>query len=236
MNLAAFVNDKRQCDGNRDREDLGDLPVGVIRFICGFRENVICRYLRTAVRFGEPTKELRIFACRLGRQHQLFAVGLICSFRFARAKIPCHDVLVRFKLRVKRCAGCDRSDGIVELAACFGRVPALEAVSLFDRERCRERRLAVRLDGFAVRCFSVNRAAVAACIPCNSQGDSRAAVIAFAVAVSIHMVGILITGVSASRARLGTLMPHLIVRNPRTVAIRMVSIVIGRRVAAGAGF
>ena len=31
VNLAAFVNDKRQCDGNRDREDLRDLPVGVIR-------------------------------------------------------------------------------------------------------------------------------------------------------------------------------------------------------------
>ena len=55
VNLAAFVNDKRQCDGNRDREDLRDLPVGVIRFVCGFRENVIFRYLRTAVRFGEPT-------------------------------------------------------------------------------------------------------------------------------------------------------------------------------------
>ena len=53
VNLAAFVNDKRQCDGNRDREDLRDLPVGVIRFICGFCENVIRRYLRTAVEIDE---------------------------------------------------------------------------------------------------------------------------------------------------------------------------------------
>ena len=74
VNLAAFVNDKRQCDGNRDREDLRDLPVGVIRFICGFRENVIFRYLRTAVRFGKPSQKICIFACRLDRQHQLFDV------------------------------------------------------------------------------------------------------------------------------------------------------------------
>ena len=144
--------------------------------------------------------------------------------------------MVRFKLRVKRCAGRDRRDGVVELAACFGRVPALEAVSLFDRERCGDRRLAVRLDGFAVRYFSVNRAAVAACIPCNSQGDGCAAIVAFAIAVRVDVVGILITGVSTGRARLGALMPHLIVRNPRTVAIRMVGIIVGRRAAAGAGF
>ena len=59
--------------------------------------------LRAAVRFREPTKELCIFACRLSRQHQLFAVGLICGFLcFASTKIPCHDVFVCFKLRVKR--------------------------------------------------------------------------------------------------------------------------------------
>ena len=209
--------------------------MGVIRFICGFRENVICCYLRTAVRFREPTKELRIFACRLSRQHQLFAIGLICGFRFASTKIPCHDVFVCFKLRIKRCAGCDRGDSVVELAACFGRVPALKAVPLFDGERCGNRRLAIRLDGFAVCCLPVDQTAIRTCIPCNRQRNSSPAVIAFPIVVGIYMVSVFIARISASRARLGALMLRFAVRNPRAVAIRMVSIVIGRRTAAGAG-
>ena len=167
--------------------------MGVIRFICGFRESVIRRYLCTAVRFREPTKELRIFACRLSRQHQLFAIGLICGFRFASTKIPCHDVFVCFKLRVKCCAGRDRSNGIVELAACFDRIPAFETVPFFDGERCGDRRLAVRLNSFTVRCFAVNRAAVAARVPSDGQADRCAAVVTFAVAVGIHMVGVFFT-------------------------------------------
>ncbi len=54
MNLAVFINDERQCDWHSYGKYLGDLPMGVVRFICGFCENVICRYLRTAGRFGEP--------------------------------------------------------------------------------------------------------------------------------------------------------------------------------------
>ena len=201
--------------------------MGVIRFICGFRESVIRRYLCTAVRFREPTKELRIFACRLSRQHQLFAVGLICGFRFASTKIPCHDVFVCFKLRIKRRAGRDRSDGIVELAACFGRVPALKAVSLFDRERCGDRRLAVRLNSFTVRCFAVNRAAVCSGVPLDRQADSCTAIVALAVTVRVGVVSVFIARIAAGRARLGALMLRFAVRHPRTVRIAVVSIVIG---------
>ena len=56
-------------------------------------------------------------------------------------------------MRIERLAGRNRRDGVIELAACFGRVPAFEAVSRFDWDRCRDRRLAVRLDSFIVRCF-----------------------------------------------------------------------------------
>ena len=90
---------------------------------------------------------------RIGGKNELFTVSLLGRFTLTGAKIPCYGVLVGLKLCVKRCAGCDRSDGVVELAACFGRVPALKAVSLFDRERSGDRRLAVRLDSFIVRCF-----------------------------------------------------------------------------------
>lgn len=188
--------------------------MGVIRFICGFRENVICCYLRTAVRFREPTKELRIFACRLSRQRQLFAISLICGFRSASTKIPCHDVFVCFKLRIKRCAGRYRSDGIVELAACFGRVPALKAVPLFDGERCGDRRLAVRLNSFIVRCFTVDQTAVAARVPSDGQADGCAAIVALAVAVGIHMVGVFITGSLTNRASFCALMLRIVCFRP----------------------
>ena len=214
MNLAVFINDERQCDWHSYGKYLGDLPMGVVRFICGFCESVIRRYLRTAVRFREPTKELRIFACRLSRQRQLFAISLICGFRSASTKIPCHDVFVCFKLRIKRCAGRYRSDGIVELAACFGRVPALKAVPLFDGKRCGDRRLAVRLNSFIVRCFTVDQTAVAARVPSDGQADGCAAIVALAVAVGIHMVGVFITGSLTNRASFCALMLRIVCFRP----------------------
>ena len=48
VNFTVFIYGQREHNRNRNGEDLGDLPVGVIRFICGFRENVIFCYLRTA--------------------------------------------------------------------------------------------------------------------------------------------------------------------------------------------
>ena len=66
-------------------------------------------------------------------------------------------------------------------------------MSLFDRERCGDRRLAVRLNSFTVRCFAVNRTAVAARVPSDGQADRCTAIVAFAVAVGIYMVGVLFT-------------------------------------------
>ena len=95
VNLAAFIHNERQCDRNSDRENLGDLPVGIVR--CYLRFPLKTSFAVTCVppfaSVNQP-KELRIFACRLSRQHQLFAIGLLCGFRFASAKIPCHDVFV----------------------------------------------------------------------------------------------------------------------------------------------
>ena len=52
--LVSCIHGQREHNRNSDRENLGDLPMGVVRFICGFHENVIRRYLCTAVRFCEP--------------------------------------------------------------------------------------------------------------------------------------------------------------------------------------
>ena len=66
-------------------------------------------------------------------------------------------------------------------------------MTFFNGERCGSGRLGVRLNGFAVRCFAVNGAAVAARVPSDGQADGRAAIVAFAVTVGIYMVGVLFT-------------------------------------------
>ena len=66
----------------------------------------------------------------------------------------------------------------------------LKAVPLFDRERCGDRRLAVRLDSFIVRCFTVDQTAVAARVPSDGQADRCAAIVADTIRVGIHMVGV----------------------------------------------
>ena len=90
----------------------------------------------------------------------------------------------------------------------------LKAVPLFDRERCGDRRLAVRLNSFTVRCFAVNRAAVAARVPSDGQADGCTAVVALAVAVGIHMVGVFFTGSFTNRAGFRALMLRIIRSGP----------------------
>ena len=67
-------------------------------------------------------------------------------------------------------------------------------VAGLDRHIARRRRLAVRLNSFTVRCFAVNRAAVAARVPSDGQADGRAAIVALAVAVCVHMIRVFIGG------------------------------------------
>ena len=54
MNLAAFINDERQCDGNGNRENLRDFPV---RVVCHFGiciKDGIGRDFRAAVFLRKP--------------------------------------------------------------------------------------------------------------------------------------------------------------------------------------
>ena len=73
-------------------------------------------------------------------------------------------------------------------------------MSLFDRERCGNRRLAVRLNSFTVRCFAVNRTAVAARVPSDGQADRCAAIVALAVAIRVDVVCVFFTGSLTNRA------------------------------------
>ena len=98
----------------------------------------------------------------------------------------------------------------------------------------RESSASVRLNSFTVRCFAVNRTAVAARVPSDGQADRRAAVITFAVAVGIHMVGVFFTGSLTNRAGFCALMLRIVRSDPRTIRIAVVGIVISGRTAAGA--
>ena len=199
---------------------------------CGsFLEDGICRYLRTAVCTCEPTQKLRVFARRLRRQNQLFVIDLLRRFALAVAHVPCNVIGVGGVLRVKRCAGRNR-DGAVKTAAALGCEPPLERITGLDGDIARRGRLAVRLDGFTVRRFSVNRAAVAACVPCDGQGNSRTAVVAFAVAVRVHMIGVFIRSCLADRAGLRALVLRVAYACPLAIGVSMVGILI---IAGGAG-
>ena len=60
--------------------------------------------------------------------------------------------------------------------------------------RSRRIRLACRGDAG----LAINGAAVAARVPSDGQADGRAAIVALAVTVGIHMVGVFFTGCFAS--------------------------------------
>ena len=187
---------------------------------------------RAVLRICEPTQELCIFAFRFGGERELFSVDLLCRFRAAVAQIPRHDVGICGKLRVKRLAGSHGADRGVELAIRFCGVPAFEAVTFFDRERRGSCRFAVRLDGFAIRCFAVNGAAVAACIPCDGQGNGCATIVALAVTVRIGVVGVFFTGRFTDGAGLRALVLCFVCCRPLAVSKSMVSVLI---VAGGTG-
>ena len=130
---------------------------------------------------------------------------LLGRFALAGAQIPCYGVLIGFKLRIERLAGRNRRDGVIELAARFFGIPALECVSGFHRRSAGRSRCRIRLYSFTVRCFAVNGAAVCACIPCNCQRNRCTAVVALSVAVCVHMIRVFIGGRLADRAGFGSL-------------------------------
>ena len=129
------------------------------------------------------------------------------------AEIPCDRIAIGGKLCVERLCRCD-GHSVVQAAARSRRVPALERMTGLDRRArgggCRRIRLACRGDAG----FAINRAAVRSGVPLDRQADSCAAIVALSIAVRIGVVCIFIARIAAGRARLGTLMPHLIVRYP----------------------
>ena len=189
MNFSTFVNDERQRDGNCDRENLCDLPMRIVGAVTICFVDGVGIDLCAAVRFREPAEELGVLTFRIGGQHNLFTIDLLSRFALTDAQIPCYGVLVGRKLRVKCRAAGDR-DRTVKAAARLCRKPALERVAGLDGNAAWRRRLAVRLNSFTVRCFAVNGAAVAARVPSDGQADGRAAIVALAIAVGIHMVGV----------------------------------------------
>ena len=78
------------------------------------------------------------------------------------------------------------------------------------RSGCRR----VGLDRRGEAGLTVDRAAVAARVPSDGQADRCAAIVALAVTVRVGVVSVFIARIAAGRARLGTLMSHLIVRYP----------------------
>ena len=169
--------------------------------------------LCAAVRFREPAEELGILARRLSRQRQLFPIGLLRFLCRAIAKIPRQRIAVGSKLRIEG-LGCRNGQSVVQTAAGSGRVPALERMTGLDRRArrggCRRIRLACRGDAG----FAINGAAVRSGVPLDRQADSCTAIVALAVTVRVGVVSVFIARIAAGRARLGALMPHLIVRYP----------------------
>ena len=146
-------------------------------------------YLRAAGFLCEPAEERITLAGRLRGQIQLFAIGLVGRFGFAGTKIPCDLVFCRSKLRIECPRGRNR-DRVVQCAVCLFGVPAGECVTCLDRRVAGGNGSLVGRDGGRHAVLAADCAAVAACIPCDSQRDGCAAVIALAVAVRVHMIGV----------------------------------------------
>ena len=196
----------------------------------------ISRDFCAVLRICEPAEEFGIFTFRFCGERELFSIDLLGRFRATVAQIPRHDVGICGKLRVKRLAGSHGADRGVALAIRFCGVPAFEAVTFFDRERCGSGRLGVRLNGFAIRCFTVNGAAVCACVPCNSHGNCCAAVVTLAVAVRIYMIGVFISGCFADGTGFGSLVLGIAYARPLAIGVSMVGVVIVAGGASRAGF
>ena len=77
MNFSAFVYDERQCNRNRDRENLCDLPMRIVGAVTICLVDGVGIDLCAAVRFREPAEELGILARRLSGEDECFAVGLL---------------------------------------------------------------------------------------------------------------------------------------------------------------
>ena len=213
MNFSTFVYDERQCNRNRDRENLRDFPMRIVGAVTICFVDGVGIDLCAAVRFREPAEELGILARRLSRQRQLFPIGLLRFLCRAIAKIPRQRIAVGGKLCVERLCRCD-GHGIVQTATRSGGVPALERMTGLDRRArrggCRRIRLACRGDAG----FAINGAAVRSGVPLDRQADSCTAIVALAVTVRVGVVSVFIARIAAGRARLGALMLGFTVRYP----------------------
>jgi len=213
MNFSTFVYDERQCNRNRDRENLCDLPMRIVGAVTICLVDGVGIDLRAAVYFRKPTEEFSIFARRFSGEDECFAVGLLRCLCVSIAEIPCDRIAIGGKLCVERLCRRDRH-GVIQIAARSGGVPALEGMAGFDRRArrggCRRIRLACRGDAG----FAINGAAVRSGVPLDRQADSCTAIVALSIAVRIGVVCVLIGAVATSRARLGTLMLGFTVRYP----------------------
>ena len=235
MNFSTFVYDERQCNRNRDRENLCDLPMRIVGAVTICLVDGVGIDLRAAVYFRKPTEEFGIFAHRFSGEDECFAVGLLRCLCVSIAEIPCDRIAIGGKLCVERLCCCD-GHSVVQAAARSRRVPALERMTGLDRRTRRGSRRRIRLASRSDTGFAVNAAAVRSSIPLDRQTDGRAAIVADAISIRISVVAILIARIAAGRARLGALMLCFAVRHPRAIGIAVIGVVIGRCAAAGAGF
>lgn len=93
----------------------------------------------------------------------------------------------------------------------------------------------VRCNGCCYAVLSANAAAIAGSVPGNEQCNVRAAVIAFAISVCVHMIGILRCAVAAGGAGFRALMLRVICFRPRTIRIGVVCVIVCACAAAGTG-
>ena len=105
------------------------------------------------------------------------------------AEIPCDRIAICGKLCIERLCRRD-SHGVVQAAARSGGVPALEGMAGLDRRTRRGCRRRIRLACRGDTGLAVNGAAVRSGVPLDRQADGRTAIVALAVAVCVHMVGI----------------------------------------------
>ena len=213
MNFSTFVYDERQCNRNRDRENLCNFPMRIVGAVTICLVDGVGIDLRAAVYFREPAEEFGIFARRFSGEDECFAVGLLRCLCVSIAEIPCDRIAIGGKLCVERLCRCD-GHSVVQAAARSRRVPALERMTGLDRRArrggCRRIRLACRGDAG----LAINGAAVRSGVPLDRQADSCTAIVALAVTVRVGVVCVLIGAVATSRARLRTLMLGFTVRYP----------------------
>ena len=107
VNFSTFVYDERQCNRNRDRENLCDFPMRIVGAVSIRLVDGVGIDLRAAVYFRKPTEEFGIFARRFSGEDECFAVGLLRCLCVSIAEIPCDRIAIGGKLCVERLCRCD---------------------------------------------------------------------------------------------------------------------------------